>query len=92
MNQGSCRCSCHENPEEGRADPTWSIRVGFLEEGTAGTNFYQDWDELKTHMQCASQQERRETQAALKMGGGRGGCLSQGGWREWMDKLLYVER
>ena len=62
--------------------------MGFLEEGTAGTNFYQDWDELKTHMQCASQRERQETQAALKMGGGVGVPVPARVQR--MEKLLGV--
>lgn len=63
--------------------------MGFLEEGTAGTNSYQDWDELKIHVQCASQQERQETQAALKERGDA--CPSVGGEGGWKSFLEWVK-
>ena len=94
MSQGTHGCRCCGNPEESSADPPWSIRVGFLEEGTAGTDSYQDWDELKIHVGCASQQERQETQAALKKERGDA-CPSvsgEGGWKSFLEWVKLSEK
>ena len=87
VSQGTHGYGCCGNPEESSADPPWSIKVGFLEEGTAGVNSYQDWDELKIHVWCTSQQERQETQAAFKKERGDA-CPSvsgEGGWKSFLE-------
>lgn len=94
VSQGTHGCRCCGNPEESSADPPWSIRVGFLEEGTAGTDSYQDWDELKIRVGCASQQERQETQAALKKARGDA-CprvSGEGGWKSCLEWVRLSEK
>lgn len=66
-----------------RADLGWSIRVGFLEEGTAGANSPWDRDGWKSQAVCFSAREGAQGTLKIKRGACPSGSEETGGKAAW---------